>query len=248
MRKTQDEHPQETIKERQSGKSDLSSNVMLEHPVELARQGLHGTVIFLCRNQKDDVVCQVLAVTQEKDSQDGYHQDSRRDAGGKAADLLHGTLDHRAMLLQEGLDAIGLGIAPTEIASEVIGDLPGGNPVRNGREGVHEPSRISLKLRSEAINEQENRGHKRQISFEDAGSTEVFEKQGVALEEPDDGVDQVSEEDGEGKDDEDRPRDIDNRETNRENGDGQQDFYRPVIQEFHKPPARLNSSGFRVSS
>jgi hypothetical protein len=64
----------------------------------------------------------------------------------------------------------------------------------------------------------------------------------MTLEKSDDGIDQVSKEDRENKDDNDSPRNVDNGEPERENQDGQQDSCCPAIKYRHKPPSAPTSS------
>src|SRR4051794_32624518 len=119
------------------------------------------------------------------------------------------------MLHQKRLDAHRLRIAPSIFASKIVSELSRREPLRhhwdllNGRGGAAE------RAGREGIHDQSEKEQQREISLSNVRATQVFEEQRMALQEPDNRVDQIREEYREAKDDDHRPRDVGDREDGR---------------------------------
>ena len=77
---------------------------------------------------------------------------------------------------------------------------------------------------------------------------QIFEERGVPLQDSYRRIDQIREEDGESKQYENGPRDVDECESYEKDGRGQQDVYRAAIEHlWWSILSRVNRSGLRVS-
>src|SRR6266403_79721 len=74
-------------------------------------------------------------------------------AAGGLFDCRRGTLDIRAMTLEEDSDLVGLLISPPEVISEVVGNFSGGDSVRQGGNCREELARAPAKFRKETVGE-----------------------------------------------------------------------------------------------
>src|SRR5262249_44018778 len=184
----------------------------------------------------EDLVRQILAVTQEEDREDGNHEESREDRGSKPGGPLNRAVDHGAMLLQECSDTIRLRLGPAEIVSEIVRDLSGRNPVCQRRERSQEPGTVPLNLWRKGIREEDNHRKKSQVSFDNVRSTQILEEQGMALKKSDDRVNQVGEQNRKCENDNHVAGNIDNREHNCESKGSSQNSCRPRVKHRSRPP------------
>src|SRR5215467_6176452 len=158
----------------------------------------------------NDVIGKLLTVAQEKDSENRNYQESGESRRRGLFHFSQSVLDVRAMALEEDADLIGALICPTEVASEVVRNLSGRNLVRQRRNCRENPARVLAEFRNEAVAKQHDHDDDPEIGFHDVGTSEVFEKQRMTLQEPNNRINQVGKKDCERKDYEDRPRDVHN--------------------------------------
>src|SRR5215469_8621968 len=190
----------------------------------------------------NDLIGQLFAVAQEKDCKNRNHEDSGESCRGSLFHFSQSALDVRAMALEEEADLIGTLVNPTEVTSEVVRNLSGRNFVRQRRDCRENPACVLAKFWNETVGKQHDHDDDREIGFHDVGASEVFEKQRMTLQEPDNGINQVGEEDCERKNYEDRPRDVDNRKHKSEGKDRQSDFRCPRIKHLPFLPDRFRPS------
>src|SRR5215469_14073526 len=195
-------------------------------------------MIFFRGHEMNDLIGQLFAVAQEKDCKNRNHQDSGESRRGSLFDFCQSVLDVRAMAFEEKAHLIGALISPTE----VVRNLSGRNLVRQRRDCRENPACVLAKFRNEAVGKQHDHDDDREIGFHDVRASEVFEKQRMTLEEPDNRINQVSEEDCERKNYENRPRDVDNRKHKSEGKDRQSDFRCPRIKHLPFLPDRFRPS------
>jgi len=131
--------------------------------------------------------------------------------------------------LEEDSDLVCALISPTEVTTEVVRNLSGRNLVRQGRDCRENPADVLAKLWKETVGKEHDHHDDREIGLHDVGTSEVFEKQRMTLQESDNKINQISEEDCERKNYEDRPRNVNHRECKSESNDRQQDFCCPRI-------------------
>src|SRR5258708_39784122 len=120
------------------------------------------------------------------------------------------------MALEEDSDLVGLLISPTEVISEVVGNLSGGDSVRQGGNGREKLTGIFAKLRKKTVREEHSEDDQSEIGFQDVRASQVLEKQRVSLQESHDRIDQICEQDRKGKNGDDRARHVDDGKYNRE--------------------------------
>src|SRR5882724_4173880 len=111
------------------------------------------------------------------------------------------------MLHQKRLDAHRLGIAPSILVSEIGGELSCREPLRHHRDLLHGCGGAAERAWREGVHDQPEKEQQREISLCNVRATQVFKEQRMALEEPDNRVDQIGEEYREAKDYDHRPRD-----------------------------------------
>src|SRR3954464_1037882 len=109
------------------------------------------------------------------------------------------------MLHQKRFYAHRLGIAPSIFASKIGSELSRREPLRHHRNLLHGCGGAAERAWREGVHDQPEKEQKREISFCNVRPTQVFEEQRMALEEPDNRVDQIREEYREAKDDDHRP-------------------------------------------
>src|SRR5260370_41663158 len=125
------------------------------------------------------------------------------------------------MALEEDSDLVGLLISPTDVISEVVGNLSGGDSVRQSGNCREKLTGILAKFRKETMGEKQGEDDQSEIGFQDVRASEVLEKERVPLQESHDRIDQICEQDRKGKNDDDRARDIDDGKYNRKEKDCQ---------------------------
>src|SRR6266404_207940 len=103
----------------------------------------------------NDLVGKILSVAQEKDCENRNHQNSHKSSRRRAFYFSHGTLDIRAMTLEEDSDLVGLLISPTEVISEVAGNFSGGDSVRQRGDCRQKLARALAKFRKETVGEKQ---------------------------------------------------------------------------------------------
>jgi len=64
--KTQQEHRDQTIEEREPARDYFCPDIALEHQVQFVHQRSEGCVIFFRRHKMNDLVGKILSVAQEK--------------------------------------------------------------------------------------------------------------------------------------------------------------------------------------
>ncbi len=80
------------------------------------------------------------------------------------------------MALEEDPDLIGLLIGPTEVTSEVVGNLSGRNFVRQRRDCRENPAGVLAKIRNETMGKQHGHDDDCEIGFQNVRPSEVSEK------------------------------------------------------------------------
>src|SRR5260370_41720923 len=147
------------------------------------------------------------------------------------------------MALEEDSDLVGLLISPTEVISEVVGNLSGGDPVRQSGNGREKLTGILAKLRKKTVREKQGEDDQNEIGFQDVRASQVFEHERVSLQESHDRIDQICEQDRKSKNDDDCARDVDDGKYNREKKDCQQSARCSAIRRNHESPLAADQSG-----
>src|SRR5271165_2159878 len=117
---------------------------------------------------------------------------------------------------KEGPEPRTLSICPTSVRPEVIRYLSCRNLVSNRRNFLGERTESVVDCRRKGMTEHGRQEDKDEIRFGNVGSPEFFEKKRMALQEPDDRIDQVGEQNRNHKNNNYSPRDIDDGNDERE--------------------------------
>ena len=125
------------------------------------------------------------------------------------------------MALEEDSDLIRLLVGPAKVTSEVAGNFSRGDSVRQSGNRREKMAGILAKLRKKTVGEKHGEDDQSEIGFQDVRTSQVFEKEGVSLQESHDRIDQICEQDRKGKNDDDGARHVDDGKYNREKQDCQ---------------------------
>src|SRR5579859_2162028 len=147
----------------------------------------------------------------------------------------------RPMALKKDSDLTGLLIGPTEVISEVVGNFSGGDSIRQSGNRREQRARVLAKFRNETVGEKYGEDDQSEIGFHDVRASQVFEKERMSLQESHDRIDQIGEQDREGKNDDDRARDVHGGNHNREEKDCQQSIRCSAIRKNHASPPATGS-------
>src|SRR4029077_20212604 len=172
----------------------------MQQGVQFADERLELLEIVFRGNHANERIDHICAVAEEEDGEYGYHDQAGE--GGKSRPLPSSsyTLDGRLVLNEKRFGAFLLRLAPAIFAADLRCDFTGRNAGSECGYLLRELRRLPKRAGSHEMDGEGDEDQKAEIGLRHVRAPEISENKGVALQKPDDGIDQICEENRESED------------------------------------------------
>src|SRR5215475_1970724 len=143
------------------------------------------------------------------------------------------------MLNEKGLQPKHLRIAPAVFAAHLCRDFARYKPIHDGGYFFKQLAGLTEKSWCQSMDDESRENQESEIGFQNMWSSKILEKERIALEKSDDGVDQVGEQYGEDEEYDDSASGVNDSEHNRKEQDCQKNISCAAIGECHMPPPAI---------
>src|SRR5437773_6546907 len=146
------------------------------------------------------------------------------------------------MLHQKGFQSKLLHFGPTVLAAHLCRNFARRNSFHQGGYSFEQLAGVPEKSWCYSVGDECDEDQESDISFQNMWSSQVLEKEGMTLEKPDNGIDQICEQYGKRKNHDDSPSDIHDSEHNCKEQDCQKYVGCAAIGECHMSPPVYNGA------